>query len=198
MAYDRYVAVCRPLQYYRIMSKKLCVLMVSSAWVGGALNALMHSLLTSMLLFCHSHDINNFFCDLNTLILLSTSDTKSRKMLILFEDVVFAVFPFGIIITSYVCIISTILKINSRDGRLKTFSSCTSHIITVALFYVPATFLYMKEEFTHSKEQDKLLSMLYLVVVPMLNPLVYSLRNKDIREATARLTGHTMVIFQDT
>lgn len=187
MAYDRYLAICKPLQYYLIMNKKLCALMAASSWLIGALNSLILSLLISVLLFCKSRDINNFFCDLNIMISLSSGDTKTWKLVEIFEDIVSAFTPFILIITSYVLIISSILKIHSRDGRLKAFSTCISHLITVILFYVPAMFLYFKAESEHTKEQDKLLSMLYLVVVPMLNPLVYSLRNNDIWKAILKV-----------
>ncbi|XP_018415295.1 PREDICTED: olfactory receptor 1F1-like [Nanorana parkeri] len=187
MSYDRYLAICKPLQYYLIMSEKRCASMAASCWMIAAFNSLMLSLLISVLLFCKSRDIDNFFCDLNTMISLSSSDTKSRKILLLFEDIVFGFILFALIITSYGFIFSNIVKIHSRDGRLKAFSTCVSHLITVILFYVPSIFLYLKQESEHTTEQDKLLSMLYLVVVPMLNPLVYSLRNKDIWKAFSKV-----------
>lgn len=195
MAYDRYLAICKPLQYYLIMRKTLCFSMIAFSLFVGAVNSLMHAVLTSLLSFCLSRDINNFFCELNSLISLSTSSTSSRKLLIAFEDIILAFIPFVLVITSYVFIISNILKINSRQGRLKAFSSCTSHLITVVLFCCPSIFLYIKEEFEHAKDQDKLLPVLFLVVVPMLNPLVYSLRNKDIREATAALKNSKKSVF---
>ncbi|KAG8573962.1 hypothetical protein GDO81_008973, partial [Engystomops pustulosus] len=180
MAYDRYVAVCKPLQYYTIMKKNVYIVIAASCWLVGLVNALLHTILISLLEFCASHDIHHFFCDLNALLALSTTDTTSQKMLIFFE--LFAMFLLQLILTiaSYICIFSVILKIRSSAGRMKAFSSCTSHLITVILFYGPALFLYMKSESEDSKEQDMLLSMLYLIVVPMLNPLVYSLRNKEV------------------
>ncbi|XP_068129335.1 olfactory receptor 5V1-like [Hyperolius riggenbachi] len=185
MAYDRYLAICKPLQYYLLMDKTLCFSISASCWLTGVLNSLMHSILTSMLSFCNLQDINNFFCDLSSLILLSSSDTKSRKLLIFFEDIFMALLPFLLIITSYVLIITNILKIRSKDGRLKSFSCCTSHLVTVVLFYGPIIIVYLKGESEYPTEQDKLLSLLYLVVVPMLNPFVYGLRNRDIGEAFA-------------
>ncbi|XP_040197812.1 olfactory receptor 5V1-like [Rana temporaria] len=195
MAYDRYLAICKPLQYYLIMSKTLCMSLIVFSLLTGALNSLVHAILTSLLFFCTSRDINNLFCELNSLISLSTSDTNSRKLLIVFDDIILAFIPFVLIIASYVFIISNVLKIKSRHGRLKAFSSCTSHLITVVLFCGPSIFLYIKEEFEHAKDQDKLLPLLFLVVVPMLNPLVYSLRNKDIWEATAALRNYKKKMF---
>ncbi|KAG9467337.1 hypothetical protein GDO78_015153, partial [Eleutherodactylus coqui] len=179
MAYDRYVAICRPLQYYTIMRKNVYIAMAASCWLFGALNSLLHTILTSLLQFCHSHEINNFYCDLDSVITLSTSNTESRKIFIFFEVCSIFLVQFILTIISYVFIFSAILKIRSSAGRMKAFSSCTSHLITVILYYVPSLFLYMKTDSEESKEQDTLLSMIYLVLVPMLNPLVYSLRNKE-------------------
>ncbi|KAG8573965.1 hypothetical protein GDO81_008976 [Engystomops pustulosus] len=180
MAYDRYVAVCKPLQYYSIMRKNIYIVISASAWIISTLNALSHTILTSILQFCNSHDINNFFCDLNSMIALSSADVTSRKFFMFFETVIFSLVQFLLTIISYIFILSTILKIRSSAGRMKAFSSCTSHLITVILFYGPLMFLYLKPESEDSKEQDMLLSMLYIVAVPMLNPLVYSLRNKEV------------------
>ncbi|KAG8573969.1 hypothetical protein GDO81_008980 [Engystomops pustulosus] len=183
MAYDRYVAVCKPLQYYMIMRKNVYIIMASSAWIVGTLNSLLNTLLTCVLQFCYSHDINNFFCDLNSVVVLSSSDITSRKVFMVIEVFIIALLQFLPMIISYVYIFSAIKKICSSSGRMKAFSSCTSHLITVILFYGPLMFLYLKPESENSKEQDMLLSMLYLVVDPMLNPLVYSLRNKEVMGA---------------
>ncbi|KAG9468083.1 hypothetical protein GDO78_013789, partial [Eleutherodactylus coqui] len=179
MAYDRYVAICRPLQYYTIMRKNVYIAMATSCWLFSALNSLLHTILTSLLQFCHSHEINNFFCDLNSVIALSTTNTESRKIFIFFEVCAIFLVQFILTIISYIFIFSAILKIRSSAGRMTAFSSCTSHLITVILWYVPSLFLYMKPDSEKSKEQDTVLSMIYLVLVPMLNPLVYSLRNKE-------------------
>ncbi|XP_069618565.1 olfactory receptor 1G1-like [Ranitomeya imitator] len=178
MAYDRYVAVCKPLQYYSIMRKNVYIAMAASCWLFSAFNSLLHTLLTALLQFCSSHDINDFFCDLNSLIAITTTDVHDLKIFMLFE-LSGNIVQCAIIIVSYVFIFSAILKIRSSAGRMKAFSSCTSHIITVILFYGPSMFLYLKTDSENSKDQDMLLSMLYVVVVPMLNPLVYSLRNKE-------------------
>ncbi|KAM5171650.1 olfactory receptor 5V1-like [Mantella aurantiaca] len=189
MAYDRYVAICKPLQYYLIMSKTLCILMAAISWSIGISNSVVHAILTSYLLFCISRDINNFFCELSTVISLASSDTKSRKLLMAVEDILLGFVPFFLIITSYIFIISSILKIHSTQGRLKAFSSCSSHLVAVILFGGPSLFLYVKAEFSNGKGQEMLLSLLYLIVVPMLNPLVYSLRNRDIWRATTMLAN---------
>ncbi|KAG8573971.1 hypothetical protein GDO81_008982 [Engystomops pustulosus] len=190
MAYDRYVAICNPLQYHIIMSKNVYIIMAASSWTVGALNSLLHTLLTCVLQFCYSHDINNFLCDLNSVISISTTDITGRKAFIFSEVFIITILQFLLTIISYIFIFLAILKIRSSAGRMKAFSSCTSHLITVILFYGPLTFLYVKPESEDSKEQDMLLSMLYLVVVPMLNPLVYSLRNKEVWWALLSVTKH--------
>ncbi|XP_069815410.1 olfactory receptor 5V1-like [Dendropsophus ebraccatus] len=187
MAYDRYVAICKPLHYYTAMEQNMCIVIAAFTWVIAALNALLHTVLTSILQFCYSHDINNFFCDLNSVIALSSTDVTSRKVVMVSEAIIITFGQFLLIIISYVFIFSTILKIRSSAGRMKAFSSCTSHLIIVILFYGPIIFLYMKPQSEDPKEDDMLLSMLYLIVVPLLNPLVYSLRNKDVWEAIVTL-----------
>ncbi|XP_073510868.1 olfactory receptor 1G1-like [Phyllobates terribilis] len=195
MAYDRYVAICKPLQYFIIMRKNVYIGLAAACWLLGALNSLLHKLLTSVLQFCDSHVINNFYCDLNSLVDLSTTDTHSRKVFMFFEIYVIIIVQFILTLTSYIFIFSAILEICSSSGRLKAFSSCTSHLITVILFYGPAIFLYMKSESEDSKYQDMFLTMLYLLVVPMLNPMVYSLRNKDVWEAITILKNQKMLRF---
>ncbi|KAM3924686.1 olfactory receptor 5AR1-like [Leptodactylus fuscus] len=187
MAYDRYVAICKPLLYHTIMRNNVYIVLAASSWIVSALNSLLLTILTAILQFCFSHDINNFFCDLNSVVALSSSDITSRKVFMFSEAILISFVQFLLTIISYVFIFSAILKIRSSAGRMKAFSSCTSHLITVILFYGPIIFLYMKPESEDSKDQDMLLSMLYLVVVPMLNPLVYSLRNKEVWAAIVTL-----------
>ncbi|XP_056425751.1 olfactory receptor 1G1-like [Hyla sarda] len=180
MAYDRYVAICKPLQYYIIMRKNVYIVMAASTWIVSTLNSLSQAILTSILEFCNSYNINNFFCDLNSVIVLSVTDLTSRNIVMFFEAVFISLVQFLLTIISYTYIFSAISKIRTSAGRMKAFSSCTSHLIIVVLFYGPLLFLYLKPESEDTKEQDKLLSVLYLVGVPLLNPLVYSLRNKEV------------------
>ncbi|KAM4038558.1 olfactory receptor 5V1-like [Anomaloglossus baeobatrachus] len=198
MAFDRYVAICKPLQYTLIMNRRLCSTMSAFCWTFSALNSLLLTLLTSVLHFCNSHEIRYFFCDLKTMIALSSSDTTSREIFILIEDIILAFVPFSLTITSYVQIISTILKIRSPETRLKAFSSCTSHLTTVILFYGPILIVYLKPNSEHSQEQDNLISLLYVAVVPMLNPFVYSLRNKDVLIAFRKLMKRRSVEAQQS
>ncbi|CAN2391507.1 Olfactory receptor [Pristimantis euphronides] len=194
MAYDSYVAICKPLQYTMVMRKKVRLTMSAFSWLLGIFNSLLHSLIASSLSFCFSNNIDHFFCDLKTLSMLSASDSTNRdilsgvqKIFMVIEDILFAYVPFCLTITSYIFIISTIVKIRSTEGRFKAFSSCTSHLTTVILFYGPILFLYMKPKSIDSKEQDRILSLLYVAVVPMLNPFVYTLRNKEFLGALRNL-----------
>ncbi|KAM4749132.1 olfactory receptor 2G3-like [Rhinophrynus dorsalis] len=183
MACDRYVAICIPLRYSLIMNKRLCALLASISWILGIVNALRYSFLFSNLSLCNIQEIDHFFCDLKTMLQLSCSDTTNFITMMSIECVVFGFLPTVLIITSYAFIISTILKIRSSATRLKVFFSCSSHLTTVILFGGTSLILYLKPGTEHSHEQDKILSLLYIAVVPLLNPLVYSLRNKDILNA---------------
>ncbi|XP_053545636.1 olfactory receptor 1496-like [Bombina bombina] len=184
MAYDRYVAICIPLHYPLIMSKTVCALLITVSWFGGLLIASAFSMISSHLTFCNKQEINNFFCDVIILLKLSCSDTTYIMTLFIpLEATALGLLPFVLIMTSYIYIISTILKIRSSSGRLKTFSSCSSHLTVVLLFYGTSVSLNMKPKSENSLEIDKLLSMIYIGVVPMVNPLVYSLRNKEVLKA---------------
>ncbi|XP_077118724.1 olfactory receptor 1G1-like [Ranitomeya variabilis] len=187
MAYDRYVAVCSPLHYSSIMTRNVCSIIVTSYMIFSIANSLMLTLLIRTLSFCYSHVISHFFCEIKALMQLSSSDTKNMTMILSMEDAFIVVFILMFIMTSYIRIISTVLKIRSSTGRLKAFSSCTSHLVTVLLFFGPSIFMYLKPESEGSKEQDTILSMLYVAVVPMLNPFVYSLRNKEVLGAARKM-----------
>ncbi|KAM8972397.1 olfactory receptor 1E16-like [Pelodytes ibericus] len=187
MSYDRYVAICMPLNYALIMNKRLCIMLASISWLAGALNSLMHSFIMANLSFCRTHKVNHVFCDVKTLLTISCSDTNNIQVLIVVEGILFGFFPFLLIITSYVYIICTILQIRNTGGRYKAFSSCSSHVTVVILFSVTFLSLNLKPKSEHSTEQDKVLSLLYIVLVPLLNPLVYSLRNKDVLTAIRRV-----------
>ncbi|OCT90091.1 olfactory receptor 13F1 [Xenopus laevis] len=183
MAYDRYVAICVPLHYTVIMNERLCAILAFSSWFFAALNSLMHSVLISKLSFCNVQEINHFFCDVKTVLRLSCTDTINIQILISVEGIVLGFIPFLLILISYIYILSTILKISNSSGRLKAFSSCSSHLIVVVLFCGTFLSLNLKPEAHLSKEQDKLLSLIYIAVVPALNPLVYSLRNREVLRA---------------
>ncbi|KAG8550765.1 hypothetical protein GDO81_020851 [Engystomops pustulosus] len=180
MAYDRYVAICVPLRYTSIMNRNMCIGLSCVPWIVGLFNALMNVVLVLTLSFCHSHNINQFFCDLKTIISLSTDDTTRVQTLVLLQSVFLGLVPFVTILISYTCIISSIIRIHSSARRLKAFSSCSSHLTIVILFCGVSISSYMIPQSLHSQEQDKVLSLIYTALVPMFNPLVYSFRNKQV------------------
>ncbi|XP_056427098.1 olfactory receptor 1G1-like [Hyla sarda] len=189
MSYDRYVAICMALQYHLIMNRQVYISMAVSSWLIAAINSLIYALLTSMLSFCFSHEIDHLYCDLKTLYSITSSNTMSRQIFMLFGNIFFTFLPLCLTIISYTYVISTIMKIRSSKGRLKAFSSCSSHLTTVMLFYGPIIFLYGDPESGHSSDQDKLLSFIYMAVVPMLNPVVYTLRNREVLGAIKKVSN---------
>ncbi|XP_053545673.1 olfactory receptor 1G1-like [Bombina bombina] len=183
MAYDRYVAICIPLHYILIMNKMVCILLAFSSWFLGAILSLIFTLMVTNLSFCDVQDINHFFCDPQTVIKISCSDTTNIIMYTSIGGVLVGCCPFTLIITSYIYIISTILKIQTSGGRSKVFSSCSSHLMVVILFYGTSLSMNMKPKSENLQKLDIILSLLYIAVVPVLNPLVYSLRNREVMKA---------------
>ena len=188
MAYDRYIAICKPLRYSVIMNKVLYSRLAASCWTGGFLNSVVHTVLTIRLPFCGNNKINYFFCDIPPLLILSCGDTSVNELALLSIGVFIGWTPFLCIVLSYLYIISTILRIRSSEGRQKAFSTCASHLIIVLLYFGSSIFTYVRPISAYSLEKDRLISVLYSVVTPMLNPIIYSLRNKDIKEA-AKVVG---------
>lgn len=187
MAYDRYVAICRPLHYATIMSKQVCLVLVIGSYIAGLISLVSHTSLTFSLNFCGSNIINHFFCEIPPLLALSCSDTYVSEIL-LFSLCGFIEFStILIILISYLFIFSAILRIRSAEGRHKAFSTCASHLTGVTLFYGTVMFMYLRPTSSYSLDQDKWASVFYTVVIPMLNPLIYSLRNKDVKEAFKRI-----------
>ncbi|XP_029471582.1 olfactory receptor 1E1-like [Rhinatrema bivittatum] len=196
MAYDRYVAICNPLHYITIMSKKVCLSMSAASFIISFLNALLHTLLVYRLSFCNSNKIQHFFCDVTPLLHLSCTDTSINELVIFTEGSLIAILPFLIILISYVRIITTILKIQSTSGRHKTFSTCSSHLTVVMLFYGTLIFMYFRPSSSYSLEKDMITSVVYNVVSPMLNPFIYSLRNREVK-AALRKTLQRKVFFSN-
>uniref|UniRef100_A0A670HSN0 Olfactory receptor n=1 Tax=Podarcis muralis TaxID=64176 RepID=A0A670HSN0_PODMU len=183
MAYDRYVAVCNPLMYTVIMSERLCVLLVFASFVVGFLNATVQIGFSLTVSFGDSKVINHFFCDGPPLMKLACSDTTLNQILV-FTIVGFnEVTTTSIVLISYTCIFSTIIRIRSNDSKHKAFSTCTSHLTAVSLFYGTLLFMYLRPSSSYSLEQDKIIAVVYTVLIPFVNPLIYSLRNKDVKDA---------------
>ncbi|KAM5306416.1 olfactory receptor-like protein DTMT [Glossophaga mutica] len=187
MAYDRYVAICSPLHYTTIMSPKLCVSLVVLSWVLTTLHALLHTLLMARLCFCADNKIPHFFCDMSALLKLSCSDTRVNELVIFIMGGLILVIPFVLIIMSYARIVSSILKVPSARGICKAFSTCGSHLSVVSLFYGTVIGLYLCPSADNSTVKEMVMAMMYTVVTPMLNPFIYSLRNRDMKGAVGRV-----------
>nr|XP_028594768.1 olfactory receptor 1019-like [Podarcis muralis] len=189
MAYDRYVAICRPLHYTTVMSKQVCLVLAIGSYVAGLISLVSHTSLTFSLDYCGSNIINHFFCEIPPLLALSCSDTYMSEIL-LFSLCGFIEFStILIILISYLFIFAAIMRIRSAEGRRKAFSTCASHLTGVTLFYGTVMFMYLRPTSSYSLDQDKWASVFYTVVIPMLNPLIYSLRNKDVKEAFRRVVS---------
>uniref|UniRef100_A0A8D2LRQ1 Olfactory receptor n=1 Tax=Varanus komodoensis TaxID=61221 RepID=A0A8D2LRQ1_VARKO len=191
MAYDRYVAICNPLHYTVTMSPKICSLMVAGCYFVGFINALTQTISTFMLSFCGSHVVNHFFCDVPPLLALSCTDTGINEMVLFAFATILGIFTSAEIVVSYTYILSAIMRIHSPEGKQKAFSTCASHLLTVAIFYGTTVFMYLRPSSTYSMDQDKWASVFYTVVIPMLNPLIYSLRNKEVKNALRRIKGYS-------
>nr|XP_006133611.2 olfactory receptor 1019-like [Pelodiscus sinensis] len=187
MAYDRYVAICNPLLYKVTMSRQLCNQLVTGVCAVGLVDALIHTCCTFQLSFCHSNIINHFFCDIPQLLALSCSNTHINEIVMFAFIGCVLVSSFVTILLSYICIISTILQIRSTEGRRKAFSTCTFHLITVVMFHGSQLFMYLRPSSSYSLTTDKIASVFYTVVIPMLNPLIYSLRNTEVKNALRRV-----------
>nr|XP_002709223.2 olfactory receptor 1440-like [Oryctolagus cuniculus] len=186
MAYDRYAAICNPLLYTSIMSPTLCVQMVAGSWITGFLGSSIQLCALLQLHFCGPNVIDSFFCDLPKLIILSCSDIFFFQVLISVLTVIFGLVSVLVIMVSYGFIVATILKITSAEGRSKAFNTCASHLTAVTLFFGSGIFVYMFPNSSDSLRQTKLATVLYTIIIPLLNPLIYSLRNKEIKDALNR------------
>uniref|UniRef100_A0ABI8AIX0 Olfactory receptor n=1 Tax=Felis catus TaxID=9685 RepID=A0ABI8AIX0_FELCA len=187
MAYDRYAAICHPLLYGQMMRKQLCVQLVLGSWGLSFFNALINILLAANLDFCESHTINHYSCEVPTLFPLSCSDVSTNLLVLLCSTLLHGLGTFFPIISSYGCIVSTILHISSTSGRSKAFSTCSSHLIAVIFFYGSGFLRYLVP--TSGSPLELIFSMQYGMITPMLNPLIYSLKNKEVKAAVRRTLG---------
>ncbi|XP_051013742.1 olfactory receptor 1468 [Acomys russatus] len=195
MAYDRYVAICFPLHYTSIMSPKLCVSLVVLSWVLTTFHAMLHTLLLARLSFCEDNVIRHFFCDISPLLKLACSDTHVNELVIFIMGGLVIVIPFVLIIVSYARIVSSILKVPSARGIQKVFSTCGSHLSVVSLFYGTIIGLYLCPSANNSTVKETVMAMMYTVVTPMLNPFIYSLRNREMKEALTRVLCKRKIPF---
>ncbi|XP_002941994.2 olfactory receptor 11A1-like [Xenopus tropicalis] len=186
MSFDRYVAICKPLHYTSVLTFRLQLHIVMFCWTSGFTLALPIDIFLHKLQFCHSNVINHFYCDIAPVIELSCSDTSSVKLLTSLVSMPVVLLPFTFIIATYISIICTILRIPSNRGRQKAFSTCSSHLIVVSMYYGTLTTIYIVPTGEHSVNANKVLSLLYSLVTPLFNPIIYSLRNQDIRRAISK------------
>ncbi|ELK17986.1 Olfactory receptor 478 [Pteropus alecto] len=189
MAYDRFVAIYNPLFYSTKMSTQVCIQILIMVYVGGFLNASSFTICFYLLFFCGPNRVNHFFCDFAPLIELSCSDSSIAAIVPSFTGGSIIVFTVFFIATSYIYIFITILKMRSNEGRHKAFSTCTAHITVVTLYLGTITFIYVMPKSNYSTDQNKVVSVFYMVVIPMLNPIIYSLRNNEIKGALKRVLG---------
>ncbi|NXI80790.1 O10A5 protein, partial [Rhipidura dahli] len=187
MAYDRYVAICSPLRYAAIMNTRACLSLVLLCCCSGNVVSVVQTAWVFTLSFCGPRRINYFFCDIPPLIRLSCSDTSLYEKQIISATVLVILTPFCLILLSYACIISSILKISSAESRHKTFSTCSSHLTVVTLYCASGTLIYLQPKSIYSPDTKKILALIYTTVIPTLNPLIYSLRNKEVKEVLIRV-----------
>ncbi|XP_045727612.1 olfactory receptor-like protein OLF4 [Mirounga angustirostris] len=189
MAYDRFVAICHPLHYTVIMNPRLCGLLVLVSWIISILNSLLHSLMMLRFSFCTHFQISHFFCELNQMIQLACSDTFLNNLVMYFAAVLLCGGPFAGVLYSYSKIVSAICRISSAQGKYKAFSTCASHLSVVSLFYCTLLGVYLSSAAPQISHSSAVVSVMYTVVTPMLNPFIYTLRNKDIKRALKGIIG---------
>ncbi|XP_030047902.1 olfactory receptor 5V1-like [Microcaecilia unicolor] len=193
MAYDRFVAICMPLHYGMLMKKSICFQLAASCWISGFLDALVMDVLTSKLTFCGPNKVANFFCDIPPLLKLACTDTHTTETMLNLAVIIVVFLPFSFIVMSYVLVIRNILKIRSAKGRQKAFSTCAAHLTVVSLFYGTIIVTYFSPASGSASNKNKLVSLVYTVLTPMLNPLIYSLRNNEVKEALKKVFGQKCV-----
>ncbi|KAM4636998.1 olfactory receptor 5AR1-like [Discoglossus pictus] len=195
MAFDRYVAICHPLHYVFLMSLRHCAAFITTSWTTGFLVLTGHPVLISRLSFCTSHLIEYFYCDFAPLLKLSCSDTSTVELLTYIEGTILGFTSFLLTLISYIFIIRTILNIRSVEGRHKAFSTCTSHLTCVIIFYSTSICLHIRPTSSYSPTLDKYFSLINVILIPMLNPVIYSLKNKEVKHALNKLKTRLHVCF---
>ncbi|XP_003423155.3 olfactory receptor 2M3-like [Loxodonta africana] len=183
MAYDRYVAICHPLRYPILMSQEICSLMAASSWILGSFDGIIEAAVALSFSYCGARKIPHFFCDVPALLTLSCTDTSAFERIIFICCVIMLLFPIAVIIASYTRVLLAVISMESGEGRRKAFTTCSSHLMVVGMYYGAAMFIYMRPTSDRSRTPDKMVSAFYTILTPMLNPLIYSLRNKEVTRA---------------
>ncbi|XP_015858925.2 olfactory receptor 2T29-like [Peromyscus maniculatus bairdii] len=197
MSYDRYVAICHPLRYPVLMNHGMCLLLMSVCWFLGSLDGFMLTPVTMTFPFCGSHEIHHFFCEVPAVTKLSCSDTRLYDTFMYLCCVLMLLIPVAVISSSYSFILLTVIRMKSAEGRKKALATCSSHMTVVILFYGASFYTYMLPASFHTPEKDMMVSVFYTILTPLLNPLIYSLRNRNVTDATKKLLG-AKHLFQET
>lgn len=197
MAYDRYAAICHPLHYNTIMSLKLCLLLSVGTWSFNFLNSIYYAYITFRLPYCRSKYVNHYFCEMPPLFRLSCKDTLMDEIAVYISGGIVGLCSFVLTLLSYVKIISTILRIHSSIGRRKAFSTCVSHLLVVSLYYGAIVFTYLRPRGSYSVDRDRSVAILYTVITPMFNPIIYSIRNKEVKESMRKIFVNSCSQFTD-
>ncbi|XP_039353503.1 olfactory receptor 14A16-like [Mauremys reevesii] len=189
MAYDRYIAICQPLHYETVMNRRVCVRLAAGIWISGVLNSALHTGNTFAIIFCGDNEMDQFFCEIPQLLKLACYDSYIGETGAIVVSVCFALSCFVLIVVSYVLIFKTVLRIPSEQGRHKAFATCIPHLTVVSLFVSTASFAYIKPTSSSISGLDLLVAVLYSVVPPMMNPIIYSMRNREIKAALRKMIG---------
>ncbi|KAL4828250.1 hypothetical protein H8958_010215 [Nasalis larvatus] len=197
MSYDRYIAICNPLRYPVLMSRRICWLIVAAAWLVGSMDGFLLTPVTMQFPFCASREINHFFCEVPALLKLSCMDTSAYETAMSVCCIMMLLIPFSVISASYTRILITVYRMSEAEGRGKAVATCSSHMVVVGLFYGAATYTYVLPHSYHTPEQDKAVSAFYTILTPMLSPLIYSLRNKDVTGALQKVPNSCFRAFSD-
>uniref|UniRef100_A0A8C4WJG5 Olfactory receptor n=1 Tax=Gopherus evgoodei TaxID=1825980 RepID=A0A8C4WJG5_9SAUR len=187
MSYDRYVAICHPLRYVNLMSKDICISLAAGVWAVGTINSLVHTLLMLRLDFCGPNLIQHFFCEIPPVLALSCSSTYLNEIMIFMADIFLAMVNFLLTTVSYSFIITAIFKIQSSKGKQRAFSTCSSHLLVVSLYYSTIIYTYIRPTSSYSLDKDKMVAIMYTLVTPTLKPVIYSLRNNEIKVAIRKI-----------
>ncbi|XP_005341494.2 olfactory receptor 2T29 [Ictidomys tridecemlineatus] len=198
MAYDRYVAICHPLRYPVLMNHRVCLLLASGCWFLGSVDGFLFTPVTMTFPFCRSWEIQHFFCEVPAVLKLSCSDTSLYEVFMYLCCVLMLLIPVTVISGSYYFILLTIHRMNSAEGRKKALATCSSHMMVVILFYGAAIYTYMLPRSSHTPEKDMMVSVFYTILTPVLNPLIYSLRNKDVMGALKKMLNVGPVFKENT
>nr|XP_017503314.2 olfactory receptor 2AG1-like [Manis javanica] len=196
MAYDRYAAICHPLNYMVLMRPRVCWLMVATSWMLAFLNSVIHTSYTMHFPFCMSREIRHLLCEIPPLLKLACADTSRYELMVYVMGVIFLMPTFAAILASYMFVLVAVLHMSSGERRQKALITCSSHLTVVGMYYGAAMFMYIQPSSYHSPQQDNILSVFYIIITPVLNPLIYSLRNKEVMGAFKRALGRIASVWR--